>query len=126
MIRRDLEKRVRAAAKSFPAVTITGPRQSGKATLCRAIFPRHGYANLELPDVRSFALADPRAFLAQFPDGAIIDEVQRCPELPSYLQGRIDEDPRPGKWILTRSQNLLLLESVSQSLAGRTAVLHLL
>jgi len=126
MIQRDLTERVRGASASFPAVTMTGPRQSGKSTLCRAVFPEHAYANLELPDVRSFARQDPRAFLAQFPDGAIIDEVQRCPELPSYLQGLIDEDPKPGKWILTGSQNLTLLESVSQSLAGRTAVLHLL
>jgi predicted AAA+ superfamily ATPase len=81
---------------------------------------------LEPPDVRRFAQDDPRAFLAQFPDGAIIDEIQRCPELPSYLQVLIDQDPTPGKWILTGSQNLALLQSVSQSLAGRTAVLHLL
>lgn len=126
MIERDLTERVKAAAESFPAVTITGPRQSGKSTLAQAVFPGHAYANLEAPDVRSFALADPRAFLAQFPDGAIIDEVQRCPELPSYLQALIDGDPATGKWILTGSQNLALLESVSQSLAGRTAVLHLL
>jgi len=126
MIKRDLRERIKAAAQAFPAVTITGPRQSGKSTLCRAVFPKYGYANLELLDVRSFALQDPRGFLAQFTKGAIIDEVQRCPELISYLQGMIDEDPRPGKWILTGSQNLLLLESVSQSLAGRTAILHLL
>jgi hypothetical protein len=126
MIRRDLTDRVKAAAKSFPAVTITGPRQSGKSTLCRAVFPRHAYANLEAPDVRSFALGDPRGFLAQYPRGVILDEVQRCPALPSYLQGLIDEDPAPGRWVLTGSQNLALLESVSQSLAGRTAVLHLL
>jgi predicted AAA+ superfamily ATPase len=81
---------------------------------------------LETPDVRSFALGDPRGFLAQYPHGAILDEVQRCPELPSYLQGLIDQDPAPGRWILTGSQNLVLLESVSQSLAGRTGVLHLL
>jgi len=76
--------------------------------------------------VRSFALEDPRAFLSQFPKGAIIDEVQRAPELPSYLQGVIDEAPKPGRWILTGSQNLAMLDAVSQSLAGRSAVLHLL
>ena len=126
MIERDLTTSLMAAAHSFPAVTLTGPRQSGKSTLCRAAFPQHGYANLEPPDVRRFAQDDPRAFLAQFPAGAIIDEVQRCPELPSYLQALIDQDPTPGKWILTGSQNLTLLQSVSQSLAGRTGVLHLL
>jgi len=126
MIKRNLTERVKAAAAVFPAVTITGPRQSGKSTLCRAVFPDHPYANLEALDVRSLALSDPRAFLAQFPDGAVIDEVQRCPDLPSYIQGLIDEDPAPGRWILTGSQNLTLSESVSQSLAGRTAVLHLL
>ena len=126
MIERDLTDKLKASAKSFPAVTVTGPRQSGKSTLCRAVFPKHAYANLETPDVRSFALGDPRGFLAQYPHGAILDEVQRCPELPSYLQGLIDKDPAPGRWILTGSQNLILLESVSQSLAGRTAVLHLL
>ncbi len=126
VIERDLAPRLRKAARQFPAVTLTGPRQSGKSTLCRALFPRLGYANLEAPDVRAFASDDPRAFLAQFPKGVVIDEVQRCPDLPSYLQGIIDADPKPGRWILTGSQNLALLESVSQSLAGRSAVLHLL
>lgn len=125
MIDRDLAPRLREAAKAFPAVTLTGPRQSGKSTLCRALFPDHAYANLEAPDVRDFALTDPRGFLAQYPDGAILDELQRAPELASYLQPLIDEDPRPGKWILTGSQNFALLESISQSLAGRSAVLHL-
>lgn len=126
MIDRDLAPRIVRAAASFPAVTLTGPRQSGKSTLCRALFPEHPYANLEGPDVREFALSDPRGFLAQFPRGAILDEVQRAPELVSYLQPLIDDDPAPGRWILTGSQNFALLESVSQSLAGRSAVLHLL
>jgi predicted AAA+ superfamily ATPase len=126
MIERDLQPRFRHAARSFPVVTVTGPRQSGKSTLCRALLPERPYANLEEPDTRAFAADDPRGFLAQFPDGAIIDEVQRCPELPSYLQPLVDADARPGRWILTGSQNLGLLASVSQSLAGRSAVLHLL
>ena len=126
MIERDLTSRLRKAARQSPAVTLTGPRQSGKSTLCRAVFPRHPYVSLEAPDVRSFAIEDARGFLAQYPRGAVIDEVQRAPELPSYLQGLIDDDPKPGRWILTGSQNFALLESVSQSLAGRSSVLHLL
>ncbi|MCC5786618.1 MAG: ATP-binding protein [Phycisphaerales bacterium] len=126
MIERDLAPRILRAAASFPAVTLTGPRQSGKSTLCRSLFPEHPCANLESPDVREFAASDPRGFLSQFPRGAILDEVQRAPELASYLQPLIDEDPAPGRWILSGSQNFALLESVSQSLAGRSAVLHLL
>ena len=89
-------------------------------------FPSHAVANLEAPDVREFAATDPRGFLAQFDAGVVLDEIQRVPELTSYLQGLIDADPRPGRWILTGSQSLTMMESVSQSLAGRTAVLHLL
>ena len=126
MIRRDIEDRVRKAARAFPIVTITGPRQSGKSTLCRALFPQYTYVNLELPDSRRHAQEDPRSFLAGCRNGTVLDEVQRCPELLSYLQVLVDEDPRAGRWILTGSQNLLLLESVSQSLAGRAAILHLL
>ncbi len=126
MIERDLADRLRAAAGQFPAVTLTGPRQSGKSTLCRGLFPGKPYVSVEAPDTRAFAIDDPRGFLAQYPQGAIIAEVQRTPQLPSYLQGIIDAAPAPGRWILTGSQNLALLESVSQSLAGRTAVLHLL
>jgi len=126
VIERNLAPRVISAARSFPAVTITGPRQSGKSTLCRALFPDHPYMNLELPDQRRFAIEDPRAFLDQFPNGAVLDEIQRAPELTSYLQGLIDDDPRHGRWVLTGSQNFALVESVSQSLAGRSAMLNLL
>ena len=126
MIDRDLASQLVEAARRWPAITLTGPRQSGKSTLCRAVFPRHPYVSVEAPDVRAFATEDPRAFLAQFPDGAIIDEVQRAPELPSFLQEVIDADPQPGRWVLTGSQNLSLIETVSQSMAGRTAVYHLL
>ncbi len=126
IIGRDLAPRLEGAALSAPAITLTGPRQSGKTTLCRAVFPDHPYISLEATDVRSFATDDPRAFLAQFRQGAIIDEVQRAPDLPSYLQGLIDDDPTPGRWILTGSQHFSLVESVNQSLAGRTAVHHLL
>lgn len=90
------------------------------------MFAEHPYRSLEAPDERAFAQEDPRGFLAQFPLGAVLDEVQRVPELLSYLQGKIDDDPVPGRWILSGSQNLALLESVSQSLAGRTAVHRLL
>ncbi len=126
MIDRDILPVLKRAALSAPAVTLTGPRQSGKTTLCRAAFPEHPYVNLERPDTREFASDDPRAFLAQYPAGAIIDEVQRFPELTSYLQVEIDDDPSPGRWILTGSHNLSLLQSTSQSLAGRTEVHYLL
>jgi predicted AAA+ superfamily ATPase len=121
---------LRDRASTFPVVTLTGPRQSGKSTLCRELFPGLAYVNLEAPDVRRAAVDDPRAFLRAFTDrpnpGAILDEVQRAPELLSYLQVLVDDDPTPGRWIVTGSQHLQLLSSVSQSLAGRTAVLQLL
>ena len=126
MIIRDLAPKLLTAATRSPAITLAGPRQSGKTTLCRAMFPRHQYVTLEAPDERAFATDDPRAFLSRFPKGAILDEVQRAPDLLSYLQGIIDDDPTPGRWILSGSQNLALLDSVSQSLAGRTEVHHLL
>ena len=125
-VHRDLTPILMDAARKAPSITLTGPRQSGKTTLSKTVFPDHSYVSLEAPDVRAFASEDPRAFLSQYPSGAIIDEVQRVPGLLSYLQGIIDTGPQPGRWILTGSQNLSLTESVSQSLAGRTAVHYLL
>lgn len=126
IIERDLAPRLERAARRWPVVTLTGPRQSGKTTLCRTVFAHHPHVSLEAPDTRAFASEDPRGFLTQFPLGAVVDEIQRVPDLLSYLQVMVDVDPTPGRWILTGSQNLTLLESVGQSLAGRTAVLHLL
>jgi len=103
-----------------------GPRQSGKTTLVRYLFGNKPYVSLENPDSRRFAIEDPRGFLGQYPDGAVLDEIQRTPDLFSYLQQRLDENPAPGQFILTGSNNLLLQESISQSLAGRIAYLFLL
>lgn len=112
-------------AEEFRVVGVTGPRQSGKTTLARSVFPDLAYVNLEDPSLRRFAREDPRALLAQHPDGAILDEVQHCPELFSYLQVDVDEDGRRGKWILTGSQHFAMLRNVSQSLAGRVGYLNL-
>ena len=124
MLRRHLTEALRSAAVSYPVVTLTGPRQSGKTTLVQALFADHRYVSLEAPDIRARAIEDPRSLLAQS-DMLILDEVQRAPALLSYIQGLVDADPRPGRFILTGSQNLLLMEAVSQTLAGRTAFLRL-
>ena len=126
MIQRHMEKYLLESAKAYPVLTVTGPRQSGKTTLVRKAFSNHEYISLENPDERAFALEDPRGFLNRFERPVILDEAQRAPELFSYLQGRVDADDRPGSYVLTGSQNFLLLEKVSQSLAGRTALFHLL
>jgi predicted AAA+ superfamily ATPase len=126
MTPRQVQPLFERLASMLPVVTLTGPRQSGKTTLARTVFPRKAYVSLEDPDRRRFALDDPRGFLAGLPDGAILDEIQRAPELPSYLQGLVDDDPRPGRFILTGSQQFELMRGVSQSLAGRTALLRLL
>ena len=126
MIRRNIAPEMINAARWAPVVTLTGPRQSGKTTLCRALFPDHPYRTLEDPAEKAFTAEDPRAYFSQLGTGAVIDEVQRVPGLLSTLQGIVDDDPTPGRWIVIGSQNLALLESVSQSLAGRTEVLHLL
>jgi predicted AAA+ superfamily ATPase len=126
VVRRLLHDVASRAAGRFPVVTITGPRQAGKTTLARAAFADKPYANLEEPDVRDFARSDPRGFLGQFADGAILDEIQRSPELLSYIQTRVDDRRRRGEFVLTGSQHLGLLQGISQSLAGRTAILNLL
>ena len=126
MLTRHLTGALRAAAAENPVVTLTGPRQSGKTTLVRSTFPAHRYLSLEAPDERARALADPRGVLAEAEGrGLILDEIQRAPELLSYVQVLVDEHDEPGRFILTGSQNLLLMESVSQTLAGRTALLRL-
>jgi predicted AAA+ superfamily ATPase len=107
-------------------VTVLGPRQSGKTTLCRMVFPDKPYVNLEQPDVRDFAQQDPKAFLAQYPDGAVLDEIQNVPTLLSWLQVLTDADPRKGRFVLTGSHQLQVNAHITQSLAGRTAVLELL
>ena len=126
MITRDLASVLSHWATVYPVVTLTGPRQSGKTTLCRAVFPDKPYASLEPLDTRGYAREDPRGFLAQFPDGAVLDEIQRVPELLGYIQDQVDRVPTAGRFILTGSRHLGLSEAVSQSLAGRTAILHLL
>lgn len=126
IIKRNLGPNLRQAAGQSPVLTITGPRQSGKTTLVKAVFPNHSYVNLESHDNRAFARENPREFLTQFPDGVIIDEVQYVPELLSYIQAIVDDNPARGRWVLTGSQNFALLERVSQSLAGRTSLHQLL
>lgn len=113
-------------ATLYPVVTVLGPRQSGKTTLCRMAFPDKPYVNLEQPDVRDFAQQDPKAFLAQYPDGAVLDEIQNVPTLLSWLQVLTDADPRKGRFVLTGSHQLQVNAHITQSLAGRTAVLELL
>lgn len=126
MIQREAEKELIILADSFKAVAVVGPRQSGKTTLVRKVFDGKPYVNLENPDMRRFALEDPRGFLSNYPDGAVLDEIQRAPELFSYLQQILDEQQAIGMFILTGSNNFLLQESISQSLAGRVGYLFLL
>ncbi len=126
MVKRIASEKVKSLAKSFKAVAIIGARQSGKTTLARSCFPDKTYVSLENPDTRNFALEDPRNFLKKYEKGAILDEVQRAPELLSYLQQILDESEEKGKFILTGSNNFLLQEKITQSLAGRAAYLDLL
>lgn len=126
MIKRIAEDELRVLASQFRAVAVVGPRQSGKTTLVRSVFPEKAYANLENPDLRRFATEDPRGFLATFRNGAILDEIQRVPLLFSYLQQILDETNENGKFILSGSNNFLIQDNISQSLAGRVGYLFLL
>ena len=126
MIEREIAPHLSQLFGQYPFVTVTGPRQSGKTTLCRAAFPDLAYANLEAPDQRQFAESDPRGFLAQLGEGAIIDEIQHVPDLLSYLQVLADERRRNSLFVLTGSEQFQLSSAISQSLAGRTALLRLL
>jgi len=125
MIVRTLTSKIISLAQKFPVITLTGPRQSGKTTLVKAAFPTLPYVSLEEPDIRQIALTDPRGFLSNYPAGAILDEIQNTPDLFSYIQSIVDGN-RQTQFILTGSSNFLLMEKISQTLAGRTAVLHLL
>ncbi len=126
MIEREIAPVLTRLFERYPFVTVTGPRQSGKTTLCRAAFPHLAYVNLEAPDRREFAAADPRGFLAGLGEGAILDEIQRVPDLLSYLQVIADEAGRNGLFVLTGSEQFQISEAIGQSLAGRTALLRLL
>lgn len=126
VIEREITPQLLRLFGQYPVVTVTGPRQSGKTTLCRRAFADLAYANLEDPDAREFAESDPRRFLAQFPAGAVLDEIQLVPDLLSYIQVIVDEDRRNGQFVLTGSEQFGLTSTISQSLAGRTALLSLL
>lgn len=123
---RTIKSELEQLATEYPIVTITGPRQAGKTLLSKTTFPNKAYASLEDPEVRELAEIDPRQFLANYPDGAIFDEIQRVPSLLSYLQVITDEQKVMGQYILTGSHQLELQQAITQSLAGRTALLHLL
>ena len=114
MIPRTLEQKLRELSSYYPAVVVTGPRQSGKTTLCQMVFPTKAYVSLEALDTREFALSDPRGFLAEYGDGAILDEIQHVPELLNYLQSDIDARPDPGRFIMTHTPHICLSQTNSQ------------
>jgi predicted AAA+ superfamily ATPase len=126
LVTREAGKRLKYLARTFRAVAVIGPRQSGKTTLCRMVFPKKPYVSLENPTILQFAQTDPEGFLAQYPKGAIIDEAQRMPQLFSYLQQLLDDTKSRGLFILTGSNNFLMQQNITQSLAGRIGYLTLL
>lgn len=126
LIQRKVGSVFKRLIQDYPVITLTGPRQSGKTTLCRMTYPEMAYVNLEDPEIREYAFTDPKGFLAQFPDSVILDEIQRVPELISYIQVIVDTPGFSGNYILTGSQNFSVSNTVNQSLAGRTALLTLL
>ncbi|MDD5333310.1 MAG: ATP-binding protein [Rhodoferax sp.] len=126
MIHRQASRLLGQMAKGFPVVALTGPRQSGKTTLARQAFPDKPYFSLEDLEIRQRVMADPRQFFALLPNGAVLDEVQRCPEIFSYLQGVVDQRARMGEFVITGSQQFGLLGSITQSLAGRVGLVQLL
>ncbi|MBI4838660.1 MAG: ATP-binding protein, partial [Nitrospirae bacterium] len=126
MLKRAAAKTLLSLAKAFPVVAITGPRQSGKTTLARSVFAHKKYVSLEDPDQLEFVRQDPRGFLSRFPDGALIDEAQRCPQLFSFLQTRVDAEKKRGLFVLTGSQQFGLLSGITQTLAGRVGLLQLM
>ncbi len=126
MIARDLSKELLRQLKEYPVVTLLGPRQAGKTTLARELLKDFAYVSLEAPDILAFATEDPRGFLVQYPAKTIFDEIQRAPHLVSYLQGIVDQTGETGQFLLTGSHQLELRAAITQSLAGRTGILHLL
>ena len=126
MISRDIENKTIELSKKFPVIGIMGPRQSGKTTLVKKLFPEKPYINLEDLTFRNIALDDPKTFIRNYPEGAVFDEIQRVPELFSYIQLDVDNCNTSGKFILTGSNNFLLNEKITQTLAGRIAILRLL
>lgn len=125
-MKRTMAAEIRKRIKQYPILAVTGPRQSGKTTLLKTLFPDYEYVSLENPDNRSFAKEDPNGFLQQYAGNTIFDEVQRVPELFSYLQTAVDGSGKMGQYILSGSQNFHLIKHITQSLAGRVALFRLL
>lgn len=125
VIRRDITDLVLKYGMKYPVIAITGPRQSGKTTLIKSVFPEYEYVSLENPDIRNFAENDPNGFLERYATKVIFDEVQRVPALFSYIQTKVDESGEMGQFILSGSQNFHLMENITQSLAGRVAIFKL-